>query len=258
MECHKKEFDEISLEGLKDKNYNDREELKQGVRAWACAHGFRVIFETREQSLKSEMTKVSVLVCSKKECPFFLEFRSNQKSSHKYTLSRSWNKHNHEVVSNFSVGALEITPEILQNIKEFRSVTEDAVKITKSINEKFQKNLDVHVIRYQLSKLKNEEYGHPTEDAKNLIKLLENDKNKRKIVFEKAINAQNILQNFCFMTSRMIDLTEKFADVLIMDTTFKTNRFGMPLLDVICVNNLGKSCIVFVAMLENSKYESFQ
>ena len=41
-------------------------------------------------------------------------------------------------------------------------------------------------------------------------------------------------------------------------TTFKTNCFGMPLLDIICINNLGKSCTMFVALLSNSKYTSFR
>jgi len=59
------------------------------------------------------------------------------------------------------------------------------------------------------------------------------------------------------MTNRMINLANLYFDVLIIDTTHKTNRFNLPLLDIIAVNNLGKSVTIFIALLENQKKESF-
>ena len=59
------------------------------------------------------------------------------------------------------------------------------------------------------------------------------------------------------MTTRMIELANKLSDVLICDTTFKTNCLGMPLLNIICTNNWGKSYTVFVTLLSNSKYTNF-
>ena len=58
------------------------------------------------------------------------------------------------------------------------------------------------------------------------------------------------------MTTRMVSLANTFSDVLILDTTHKTNRFNLPLLDIIVINNLGRSCTCFVALLENQKKES--
>ena len=59
------------------------------------------------------------------------------------------------------------------------------------------------------------------------------------------------------MTKRMKELANTFSDVLIIDTSHKTNRFGMPLLDIVCINSFGKTCTVFIALLKDSKYESF-
>jgi len=218
--------------------------------------GFRIILCTREQVLKLEKTKVTLLQCNVKDCRFYLDFRSNKDSSNEYKLFQHWNKHNHEL--ELKDGSLEITPEILTSLKELRCVTKDVIKISKNINEKFDKKFTPQAIRYQLSKLKNEEYGNPAQDAHELITLLENDKRKRNIFFTKKLSAENQLEHFFFMTRRMIELANKFSDVFICDTTFKTNRFGMPLLDIICINNLGKSCTVFVALIANSKFESFK
>ena len=226
------------------------------IREWACLHDFRVVLGTREQFLKSENTKVTVLECSSKGCEFYLDFRSNHETSNKYKLSKSYNKHNHEL--KLGNGALEITSEILETIKVLRCITNDPGKIAKNINQKFQKTFDTHIIRYQLLKAKNEDYGSPAQNAHKLMEILEKDKQKRSIFFEKCLSRENKLENFCFMSKRMITLANKFSDVLIVDTTFKTNRFGMPLLDIICINNLGKSCTIFVALLSNSKYESFK
>jgi len=42
-----------------------------------------------------------------------------------------------------------------------------------------------------------------------------------------------------------------------VDTTHKTNRFNLPLLDIVAIDNLGKSITIFIALLENQKTESF-
>ena len=59
------------------------------------------------------------------------------------------------------------------------------------------------------------------------------------------------------MTERMKKLANTFYDVVILDATHKTNRFGMPLLDIITIDNLGKSCTLFIALLRSQKYEEF-
>jgi len=99
-------------------------------------------------------------------------------------LFKSWNKHNHAL--ELKNGSLEINEKIIKSFKELRSITQDAGKMTKSINKKFEKNFDASVIRYQLQKLKNDEYGNLAENAPNLITLLEEDKMKRIFFFEKS------------------------------------------------------------------------
>jgi len=60
------------------------------------------------------------------------------------------------------------------------------------------------------------------------------------------------------MTNRMQKLTEFFCDVAIIETTHKSNRFNLPLMDIIVINNLGKSCTVFLSLLESQTYEPYK
>lgn len=60
------------------------------------------------------------------------------------------------------------------------------------------------------------------------------------------------------MTPCMIQLANICNDVIIIDTTHKTNRFNMPMLDVIIIDNLGRSRTIFVALLDSQKIDSFK
>ena len=155
-------------------------------------------------------------------------------------------------------GSLEFTSNIIEKLKELRSVSDDTRAITDSLNKTFNKKFDISTIWYQLKKLKDMEYGYLTNDATNLVQLLEKDRNERGIAFSKELDSNGNLTHFYFMTNRMKTLANKFIDVLIIDASHKTNRFGMPLLDIVTVDNLGKTCTVFIALLKSQKYEEFK
>lgn len=48
-----------------------------------------------------------------------------------------------------------------------------------------------------------------------------------------------------------------FSDVLIVDTSHKINRFNLPLLDIVSINNLGKTTTGFVGLLGDQTYKTF-
>jgi len=55
----------------------------------------------------------------------------------------------------------------------------------------------------------------------------------------------------------MKSLLEHFNDVLVIDTSHKTNRFNLPFIDAVVIMNTGKTATCFIGLLENQKYESF-
>jgi len=165
-------------------------------------------------------------------------------------------KHDHELVLKHS--ALEFTPKIIKKLKELRSVTDDIKAITTEINKVFSKKFETSKVWYQLRKLKDFEFGNPTNDSNTLIKFLERNKNQRGTLFYKDVDQNDRLIHFAFMTNRMKNIANKFSDVIVIDGSHKTNRFGMPLMDIIAIDNLGKSCTIFIALLQSQKYEEFE
>ena len=60
------------------------------------------------------------------------------------------------------------------------------------------------------------------------------------------------------MSKRMKRILTKFSDSLLIDGTYQKNRFGMTIVDGVVVNNLGRTCIVFFALLEDDTFDSYQ
>jgi len=251
--------DEISLIDIIDISnitFDDRVHLHDQILDWSHKNGFKLKFKTREQTLTTG-TKVSILQCSKKECNFFLEFRTNveNKIKGKYALTNSCNKHNHKLFPKDD--ASQITQEIITRLTFLRKIGVEIKRIVAIINEEFKKKFQDHIIRYQLEKIKDTFVGKPLDDAQALVDMLMVDAEQRGTFWCAQKNKENQLEHFCFMTPYMKNLTKYFSDVLVIDTSHKTNRFGMPFLDIVLVNNHGKTCLCFVALLKNQQYESF-
>jgi len=158
-------------------------------------------------------------------------------------------------LSNFRINTVceyncadSITPEILNRIKSLKPVTLSCTALTKAINEEFEKNFHVKTIYYQAKKIMQEDLGAPNEDANNFIRMLEEEA-KNKDGFYQALIKENKLKNYCYMSKRMKDMVNYFSDVLIIDTSHKINRFNLPLLDIVCINNLGKTTTVFLGLM---------
>ena len=49
-----------------------------------------------------------------------------------------------------------------------------------------------------------------------------------------------------------------FSGVIIIDTSHKTNRFNLPLLDIALISNIDQTCSCFFSLMPNQKYESFE
>jgi len=129
-----------------------------------------------------------------------------------------------------------------------RKTTSDTPTITSIINTEFETNFHWRTIYYQLNKLKDEEYGKLSQDALNLIKMLENDARSRNDFYAFNTNEFNEITKVCYMTERMQRMSNSFNDVIIIGGSLKCNRFNMHLLDVVVINNLGKTSTCFFSL----------
>ena len=244
----------MEISNLDLKEWFDREELKKSLNVWANDKNIKLSLDSQERCNKNG-TKVSVFNCSKKKslgCKFSLEFRTTTDGS--YSLHQFNNQHNHQISEYDSIAA--ITPEILKRIKFLKPVTLDCTALTKAINDEFGKNFHRKTIYYQAKKAIQEDLGVPNDDADNFVKMLEEEA-KNNNGFYQALIKDNKLKNCCYMSKRMKEMINYFSDVLIIDTSHKINRFNLPLLDVVCIDNLGKSTTVFVGLMGDQTYQTF-
>ena len=91
-----------------------------------------------------------------------------------------------------------------------------------------------------------------------LLKFLNLMQAQEIVFFKVEKDNENKFTSCCFMSKRMKRLIEYFSDVVIIDTTHKTNRFNLPLMDIVVVNNLGQPCTCYFALLKNQKFESYK
>lgn len=119
-----------------------------------------------------------------------------------------------------------------------------------------KKNFSTKVIYHQIKKNKEEKYGKVSKDAETFISMLKQDAEKRECFFSQELS-NNTFKHCCYISKRMKNLLHYFNDVIVIDTSHKTNRFNLPFIDAVVVTNTGKTATCFIGLLENQKYESF-
>jgi len=107
-----------------------------------------------------------------------------------------------------------------------------------------------------MKKIVNLENGILSQDAHEFSKMLEKDAQER-VGYSQIETINGKLSSCYYMSLRMKKIAEIFSDVIIVDTTHKTNRFNMPLLDIVVINNLGHTVTIFLSLLGDQKQGSF-
>ena len=248
---------EIDIDEIIKGKFINRDNLKEKViKEWGGKNKLNLNFRTQERILIKDDAKVSVILCSKKDmlgCPFYLEFRTN--SEQHYTLTSFCNVHNHTLNKYDTIHG--VNEEIIETIKSSRSMAKSMAELTTFINEKFKKNFHRLTIYNLSNKLKDDEFGKINEDAKMFIQVLEEDHKKREGFYQAKFNDKT-LEGCCYMSKRMNSLLDYFSDVIIIDVSHGTNRFLLPFLDIVIINNYGQTCLCYFSLLPNQRYVSFQ
>ena len=113
----------------------------------------------------------------------------------------------------------------------------------------FQFNLNIKNVHLNLlSKIKSE----TSNDAENL----------RKLCFEASQKFEDFFARFKVSNqSKLASMRryyEKYKNLLLIDTTFGTNRFRMSMMIGAVVNNEGRTVIVFVALIQGETTADFE
>lgn len=70
------------------------------------------------------------------------------------------------------------------------------------------------------------------------------------------VDDEGHLKNFVFADITMKKLYSNFKDVVLLDSTYRTNKYKMPLLVVAGLNEYGKTFMLGFGVVANEEYES--
>ena len=74
-----------------------------------------------------------------------------------------------------------------------------------------------------------------------MISRLEAKKAEGKIYFEQRRDSEGYISMLFIADARSVEYLNKHPDVLLLDCTYKTNKFDMPLLNILGVDHHGSS-----------------
>ncbi|XP_012945352.2 uncharacterized protein LOC101862002 [Aplysia californica] len=115
------------------------------------------------------------------------------------------------------------------------------------VNSKFNKAYTLTEIRRMKHKLKS---GRARGDVDDLLDNLEGLQSHGQVKVQISDNGNGRLVDIvAFSTSHMVSLFHKYPDVIYMDGTYKTNKCGYPLYQVMVEDGCGRGRAVFYAFV---------
>lgn len=105
-----------------------------------------------------------------------------------------------------------------------------------------------HVLTKDVYNFRQRNQGHKLSDSSEVASTLQSIVERGGRV-DFSVDSQGHLKYLSYVTKEMMALASKFYEVLIMDITYKTNIYLLPLLTVMCVDNNGKGHPIFHSFL---------
>ena len=253
----------VGLGDLEDEIiFEKRNELKKMVNRWAEPQGFKMVYIKNQRYVLKSDSFINKMVSHKyygktrgreaaddetddelseekkdinePRCKFFLSF---EEKDGKNKLIEYNNKHSHKLDHK---GKSQIRRSIEADMDILREKTRSTSATKDVINAKHNSQFSYHDIYYLEKKSSVSKNGKPADDAKNLIKLL-NERKERGDDFKYSANQNNQLKRLLYIPKFGREGFWKFYDVMVIDSTLKTNRFNMAFVNLIGINNNGEN-----------------
>ena len=185
---------------------------------------------------------------AKTNCPFHAWFRRNPTTGLYFFTKNNNMEHNHTLdpgSTTMSAVARRFVPTQQELIEEMHALRVPVPLILAELS----KTTDVIFTN-------NDVYNHlqrsqriEVDSLSDVQKLLQAVKGNNDIVYQVGKGSENRLAWFTFGSSKTLEDFTSFNFVLLMDSTYKTNRFNMPLLLISSVNPFGRTYVVACCMM---------
>lgn len=180
------------------------------------------------------------------DCKVRYTFQVNKDST--ITLTVANQIHNHGPVF---PDKTELSNEMKLEIKNNYTKRDKVSDVKLKLELKFDIKLDYWSVYSEFMK------QHPRlgqEDCQNFINfLLKND-----ISYRQSIDPDNSLCKLVFITKRMLLNYQKFYDIILIDSTYNTNYYSIPLVLISGIDNNMKNVIFAIALINDETKETYQ
>lgn len=188
-------------------------------------------------------------------CLFRISFNFDCHKS-KFVLNEKKSSLFHNHTSDPSTKAKVKEAEILKFIElEVQKKDNKPSDIKEKLQIKFGFEINYSYSANILYKTKINQFGNPSRDADSLKNLCIEAQKVFPEFFFQWREEENKLTALFFSTPLMREQYRSYKNILILDTTFGTNRFNLPLMFGIMVNNMGRSIIAFWALTSSETGE---
>jgi hypothetical protein len=198
-------------------------------------------------------------------CRWAMSFYRRNNGKKDYCITTRILIHNdHEVADPHR---LETTVDSLRHVSsELRQAVEDMVKCGMAVSEAERRffmathkvTIDKDVFRNLVYRVRTDLGMYDSEsDFARLLEWLQVEMRNHSAVARYHVESGHVIDGVFYMSADMVYNFGRNGVSVVMDTTFKTNRFGWPLLIVCGVNEHGQTVIFAVAVLHHQTTEAF-
>jgi hypothetical protein len=208
-----------------------------------------------------DMTKQRNKPSRKVGCKFHIHLHCAETGG--VELLKVHDEHNHPLLQDtgiFHPKYRRLSPEMKESIQLFTSAGSLNARIQRQLlkamnNDKTVINKDIN---NEIQKVKKQQ-RRIEGDAAALIKLLQHEKEMDPgMILDWDVTEHNELTRVMWMSSNQVLLWLKYHDVIVCDTTSSTNRWKMPLLLLVIVDNHNRTRIACQAIICNETADSFK
>jgi len=253
----------IPLDDIKKKTFEEHQ-LLVGISKWSEIYRFQVVFGEGKKTLANGFKRI--VCCNKKNCSFKLTFKSD-KQGIIFTLDEEVSQKNNKHSTFFPIIFIQFldhqltckakslfNKQIDQEMYLLMGKTKTIQLLMEIINKKFATKFNLEQIKYRVLKLLNSN-RHPDNDAYDFVEIAKNCPNS---FFSYELDEENRFQKSLFLSDVMLIYSSKFLDIVIIDSTYKRNRFNLILVNIIGIDNYGRNIMLGFGLLDNETSLSYE
>jgi hypothetical protein len=176
-------------------------------------------------------------------CPAKYKIKFNSEKVLKVYEQNEW--HNHPI---FEVN-YDLDEEMIEELKTYPSNTKIST-IVKQFKSKYRREFGYAQIYREFRKI-NIKFG--PSDAENLFSQLRD----KGFLFSFLLDSNRALSKLIFTNNAMKEDYFKYRDVVLMDSTYKTNKYAFPVVVISGMNRERKIIIFAIAIINNETTDTY-